>query len=451
MGYPVYGYGVFKLHNDSMCVLFTRPAGNTRSNDTVDNEVSMSSERDTYKQKFSVGTHPVLPMILCSDGYLLTVIRLGETYNLIGLVIPLVKAAKAKFSQYNQMRENKDTSIKEKKRRKSLSSISLHDNHLTAFSDISNFPDLDQTVQSRLQSTSKYSVRFAGIDDVHETSLYDDSDPVGHMFSYATAAFCLLLNSEVMVPYSGMFPYNGTIDSTKVDGAYSDMVRAGNLVISTVLGIDGPLGLTGDSLKSLFSVSHLAPVVLKLFELMPLDTNCSHHGLYSKLTSAFLQLYFSELHNDIDHWSVVMKYNYNDKVKFIENYCHTISTTANLLHYIIECISHTYDMSHCISGDQISTVTSFASVSFLIPSFQFLVKDVYFFINLLKNLFAQNQSNVMDHVKKSIRTSLEVLKFAQHWLTCLTGTKPPTKKLIPGNKIKYCIYKYFININTIIH
>ena len=416
-----------------MCY-FTRPAGTSRSNDLVDNEVSLSSERDTYKQKFSVGTHPVLPLILCSDGYLLTVLSLGETYSLIGLVISLVKVSKAKFSHYNQMRENKDTIKKEKKRRQSLSSISLHGNHQNAFSDISNFPDLDQTVQSRLHSTSKYSVHFAGIDDVHETSLHDDGDPVSHIFSHATSAFCLLLNSETLLPHSGMFPYSGIIDNAKVDCAHSDMVRAGNLVISVLLGIDGPLDLTSGNLKSFFSMSHLAPVVLKLFELMPLDTNCSHYGLYSKLTSVFLQLYFTELHHGFDHWSAVLKYNYSDKVNFIENYCHTISTTASLLHYIIECVNHTYDMSCCVCGDEMSAVTSFASVSFLIPSFQFLVKDVYFFINLLKNLFAQNQSNVMDHVKKSIRTSLEVLKFTQHWLTCLTGgTKLPTKKLNPGN------------------
>ena len=376
-------------------------------------------------------------MILCSDGYLLTVTKLEETYSLTSLVTSLVKVSRAKLSQYNQMQGNIEGGPREKKRRKSLSSISLHDDHPNAFSDISNFPDVAQTVQSRLHNTSKYSVHFAGIDSIHETSLQGDNDPLHHIFSQAITAFCLLLNSEILLPHSGMFPYyNETIDSTMMNSIRNDVITAGDVVIVTLLGIDGPLDSNSEGfLKSSFSMSHLASVILKIFELMPLDVNCSHYGLFSKLISAFLQLYFTELHHGIDHWSAVLKYNYNDKVKFIENYCYRISTAANLLHYIIEHVNLIYDMSYCISSDQISTKINFASISFLMPSFQFLVQDVYFFINLLKKFFAQNQPNVLSYVKKNVRTSLEVLKFANHWLTCLTGTKPPCKNVIPGNYI----------------
>lgn len=395
--------------------------------------MSLSSERDSYKQKFSVASHPTLPLILCSDGYLLTILKLEDTYSLTSLVTSLVKVCKAKLSQCNYTRTDINNSTNEKKRKKSLSSISLHDTHPNAFSDISNFPDVAQTVESSLHNAGKYTVRFAGIDSIHDTSHHQgDTDPLNHVFSPATTAFCLLLNSEILLPYSGMFPHNGTIDSAKMDSIYSDVVKAGDIVIAALLGIDGSVDSTSDSMKSSFSVSQLAPVVLKIFELMPLDTNCSHYGLFSKLIFVFLQLYFTELHHGNDHWSVVLKYNYNDKIKFIGNYCHRISTTADLLHYIIECINHTYDMSYCICSDKMSPVPS---VSFLIPSLQSLVKDVYFFINLLKNIFAQNQPNVLDHVKKSIHISLEVLKFAKHWLTLLAGIKPPSKKLTPGNNI----------------
>ena len=426
------------MFNFNMYNILTRPAATSsgKSSDPADNEVSLSSERDSYKQKFSVATHPMLPVILCSDGYLLTVMKLEETYSLTSLVTSLVKVSKAKLSQYNQMQGNIESSTKEKKRRKSLSSISLHDDHPNAFSDISNFPDVAQAVQSRLQNTNKYSVRFEGIDSIHETSLHGDNDPLHHVFSQAITAFCLLLNSEVLLPHSGMFPYSGTIDNVLMNSICHDVITAGDVVIATLLGIDDTMDLNMDGMKSSFSMSHLASVILKIFELMPLDVNCSHYCLCSKLISAYLQLYFAELHHGIDHWSAVLKYNYNDKVKYIESYCCRITTTANLLHYIIEQVNLTYDMSYCINSDEISTRTNFASVSFLIPSFQFLVQDVY---NLLKKFFAQNQPNVLNHVKKSVRTSLEVLKFANHWLTCLTGTKPPGKKLIPGN---YIFYKY---------
>jgi len=347
----------------------------------------------------------------------------------------LVKASKTKLSQYHhEMSRNLENSTNEKKKKKSISSVSLHDSHPKAFLDISNFSDLSQTTQSKLHSTSKYSVHFAGIDSPHETSLQSDNNPLSHILSQVTTAFCLLLNSETLLPHSGMFPYNGAIDSTKMSNICSDIVKAGDMVIATLLGIDESLDSTSYGLKSSFSISYLASVILKILELMPLDTHCSHYGLFSKLISAFLQLYFTELHHVIDHWSAILKYNYNDKVNFIKSYCCRISTAANLLHYIIELVNHTYNMSSSISYcNEVSTVASFASISFLIPSFQFLIKDVYVFINLLKNIFAQNQPKVLDHVKKSIRTSLEVLKFAKHWLTCLTGTKPPSKKLIQGN------------------
>lgn len=388
----------------------------------------------------------MLPLILCSDGYLLTVMKLEDTYSLTSLVTSLVKVSRSKLSQYNQMMDN---SIKEKKRKKSLSSISLHGNHLNAFSDISNLPDSAHTVQSRLHNTSKYSVRFAGIDSVHETSLQNESDPLKHIVSQAITAFCLLLNSETFQPHSGMFPYNETIDSTMTNSFHNDVITVGDMVIATLLGIDGAMESTSGDLKSSFTMSHLASVVFKILELMPLDVNCSHYGLFSKLISAFLQLYFTELHHGIDHWSVMLKYNYNDKVKFIRNYCSRISTDANLLHYIIECINHTYIMSSSVSGiygGETSTVVNFTSLSFLISSLQSLVKDVYFFINLLKSFFAQNQPQVLSHVKSSIRTSLEILKFAKHWLASLTGPKPHCEKLIPGNDIWKAV---FININTI--
>ena len=416
-------------------IILIRPAAassNRGGNDTTDNEVSLSSERDSYKQKFSVATHPALPMILCSDGYLLTVMKLEETYCLTSLVISLVKACKTKLTQYNQMQGSIESSTKERKRRKSLSSVSIHDDLPNAFSDISNFPDLTESIQSRLRSTSKYSVHFAGIDSVHETSLQEDSDLLSHVSSLAITAFCLLLNSEALLEHSSMFPYNGAVDSAMINAIHVDVVKAGDMVISTLMGTVGQLD-TDSVLKSSFSMSQLASVILRIFELMPLDMNCSHYGLFSKLVSTFLQLYFNELHCGIDHWSVVLKYNYKDKVEFIESYCYRISTSANLLHYIMEQIKHIYDMSYCINGDKTSATTSVASFSFLIPSFQFLAKDVYFFINLLKKCFAQNQPDVLKHVKKSIRTSLKVLKFANHWLVCLTGSTSYSKKLIPGS------------------
>ena len=142
-----------------MNIILIRPAG--KSNDPDDNEVSLSSERDSYKQKFSVATHPTLPMILCSDGYLLTIMKLEETYSLTSLVTSLVKISKAKLSQYNQMQGNIERSAKEKKRKRSLSAISLHDNPPDAFSDITNFPESTPTIQSHARCTISVNIQYA--------------------------------------------------------------------------------------------------------------------------------------------------------------------------------------------------------------------------------------------------------------------------------------------------
>ena len=69
----------------------------------------------------------------------------------------------------------------------------------------------------------------------------------------------------MLLPHSGVFPYNRTLDSVMMDNIHNDVIRAGDAVIATLLGIDGPLDSNSEVLKSSFPMSHLTSVILKIF------------------------------------------------------------------------------------------------------------------------------------------------------------------------------------------
>ena len=55
---------------------------------------SLSSERDGLRQRFSVTTHPFYPVLLCSDGYMVSTMTLSSTFSLAFLVRSLVTKAR---------------------------------------------------------------------------------------------------------------------------------------------------------------------------------------------------------------------------------------------------------------------------------------------------------------------------------------------------------------------
>ena len=57
----------------------------------TNHQTSQSSERDALRQRFSVSTHPHLPMLLCSDGYSVTVLGLTNDFS------PMVVQLKTKM------------------------------------------------------------------------------------------------------------------------------------------------------------------------------------------------------------------------------------------------------------------------------------------------------------------------------------------------------------------
>ncbi|XP_077981411.1 uncharacterized protein LOC144436484 [Glandiceps talaboti] len=62
----------------------------------------MSDTGDIMKQRFSVSTHPSLPMFLCSDGYLVTVVQLPEDTSCTNLMKTLLAEVRLKLNKVSE-------------------------------------------------------------------------------------------------------------------------------------------------------------------------------------------------------------------------------------------------------------------------------------------------------------------------------------------------------------
>ena len=82
---------VCSLMFDSLCCCFTC----RKSQESTLGSSLSSSERDGLRQRLSVATHPFYPVLLCSDGYMVSTMSLSATFSLATLVNSLVGGARA--------------------------------------------------------------------------------------------------------------------------------------------------------------------------------------------------------------------------------------------------------------------------------------------------------------------------------------------------------------------
>ena len=315
----------------------------------ADNEVSVSSDsRDVYKQRFSVTAHPSQPLILCSDGYLLTVMELP--HNLTSLVMCLTEQCRVEH--------------------KSVSLVDLSRNRL---SDISN---VVHSAKRQFPFTAK------------------SYDVTSDDHSKLCTAFCLLLISEQFTPHHGHYPSQEDC---------GDLITARDLVLDLI---------------GMVSMSNLAPLVLRLLELMPLDIYHSHYNLYAELLSHYLHLCVTELGD-------VLHNNSSSSELLMDSYCTRVSTILRFIQYVIEIVNSEYSLSSYGAA-------SSSCFSFLLPSLRCLVKHTYSFVGQLKRF--SEKSNISE-VKSSVHVCLQLLKFAKHWITLLTCTKASDCKPLKGKHI----------------
>lgn len=97
------------------CVIFAspfRPRGSANADSSVALDASLSSEqRDPLRQRFSVAPHPRLPLLLISDGYMVTVLQVPGQLSCVGLMQGLVTECS---HQLKSLKETRCLQVKNK-------------------------------------------------------------------------------------------------------------------------------------------------------------------------------------------------------------------------------------------------------------------------------------------------------------------------------------------------
>ncbi|XP_028394275.1 uncharacterized protein LOC114518472 [Dendronephthya gigantea] len=74
-------------------------------------EISSGSEKDIFHQKFSVCVHPSQPLMLCSDGYMVTIFDLNSKPDYSELITKLTKDATRFLSSDSTLHESENTTL----------------------------------------------------------------------------------------------------------------------------------------------------------------------------------------------------------------------------------------------------------------------------------------------------------------------------------------------------
>lgn len=74
-------------------------------------EISSGSEKDIFHQKFSVCVHSSQPLMLCSDGYMVTIFDLNSKPDYSELITKLTKDVTRFLSSDSTLHELEDTNL----------------------------------------------------------------------------------------------------------------------------------------------------------------------------------------------------------------------------------------------------------------------------------------------------------------------------------------------------
>jgi hypothetical protein len=170
----------------------------------TDHETSDSSERDPQRQRFSVATHPSLPVVLCSDGYCLTVLRLPPaSCSLPRLVCSLVNTGRGVLGlpqiralaglQLREVVEKEGAVVHDESVRVSCQSLTQAGSDYSPVAGKASFGDID-----------------AGMDGSHRlanTCDWESKSERGKVFqAHLQAAWGLLLSAGDYDPGNGTYP-----------------------------------------------------------------------------------------------------------------------------------------------------------------------------------------------------------------------------------------------------
>ena len=196
----------------------------------TDHENSDSSERDELRQRFSVAAHPSLPVILCSDGYCLTVLKtppdsfslprlvhglVNTSHSILGL--PLVHPLNGKQTFNAQV----GTSAVE-------SELSVNEESIKS-----------KGTKLLSPGSGKFSILAkSGVEDPHWLSRTHTADKLNESEKrdlakvHLQAAWCLLLSASIYQPGNGAYP--SCLSTQSVKSLSSDMQAAQSVLVTTL-------------------------------------------------------------------------------------------------------------------------------------------------------------------------------------------------------------------------
>ena len=370
----------------------------------TDHETSQSSERDALRQRFSVATHPHLPILLCSDGYSVTVLRLRNALSLSQLVVGLATSSQNVLglsscetkkepddaegepvagpeTELSNFHTRSDNTLKVENR--SSASKDVHPpssgvsqvHTLTLHDLVSCVPgsDVESTLTASLTSTGlgflgglsgleAGVIHFAGMDsDLDQTH----ASTLGTMLpqqatetavSQLNAAWGLLISAGYLEPGNGMYPQDKPLSVTEIKTGHSNLQRAAGLVVSLL----SSLVKAQLQAKGVSSLEDPLPSALELastaLSLMSLDSNQGHLSWVLSLSCAILfALLSSCLESHSRFRTTATGHTLQSLREFTNEVAMDVTTTTAFLNEILLQLSNVY------SPDSGSTSSLFAT------------------------------------------------------------------------------------------
>ena len=365
----------------------------------TDHENSVSSERDRLRQRFSVASHPTLPLLVCSDGYTFTLLKLSSKHTLLETVRDLVVHSRRELGMEEeessprrdatQLSEGQglgnSTHLKFRdfvavlnvEREASLSKgallgqvpplLSLDVEREASLSkgallgQVPSLPSLDGSdkgfLDNYLRNLDAGHIEFAGkntggasLDAISALTNKRCDYALRLALSYLQAATGLLLSCNPFVPCRGALPSSRSPDFEEVETSKLELHRLSNLLISTISKV-----LLQASLRSAFSCMSVSSEMIllshdfiaSLLKLISLDRIYQDHMVLSlSLANAVFITFLSGLAEKHYDFERLDKNDYT-VVSLLEYACFVdkgVYDFLNLLEDVVQVILSTYEV-----------------------------------------------------------------------------------------------------------
>lgn len=339
------------------------------SHKITDHETSQSSDRDTLRQRFSVATHPYLPIFLCSDGYSVTVLKLPSSLSLPDLLYGLVSKARELLDLPTIEANDRDEAIAQRSLSvdsgrpqaggivsHSLQLQSLHDVATSFVEDTATEDVLCSTLDSTagpgflsaMTGVDAGGIHFAGLGSTLELTrsslqVQMESNKLEQALSLLLCGSGLLLSCGLLYPGDGISTLVRSLDLVAVESCQSRLKRANSILISTVLEVVDVLYMS-DEESGTTTVQGFLEV---LFSLVPLDSlQQSHLSTVAMLANGILITMSKGCLSKHETFAAVKKENHTLQtlIEYFSNVAKDLNEISELLDNTIALLENTYSL-----------------------------------------------------------------------------------------------------------